>query len=384
MAKSILETTLLNAVEADRILASIVRIDTIIPIVGADRVVVAEIEGWKCVVAKDDFKVGDLAVYYCEDSMPNLEDSNLKFLKDKDITRIKIMKLRGVVSQGLLGPLCWMQGIVPDIAQLKVGDDLTQILQVKKYVKTEELEQYSGSNKLKGLSELTEHFPKYIPKTDEDRLQNNLKYLHNIVGRNIVITRKEDGCSGSFVFNKGKFSVCGRNFTWLDENQNSKHYFSIEKEYDIGKKMMALGKNLAIQGEIVGPKINGNKLGKSKLEFVVFNIYDIDMHKYLNHDNVTEICINLDLKQVPLLYKGPATDLELNINGAPTMFDALATNMELNVKIILGGLITMSNSLNYSPTSPAEGLVVKTDDANSTERISFKVISQIYALKYNK
>ena len=114
-----------------------------LPIEGADRVVVAEIKGWKCVVAKDDFKVGDLAVYYCQDSVPNLDDPKLSFLNDKGIKRIKIMKIRGIVSQGLLGPLHWLDDKVSDInASLKEGDDVTQILQVKKYVKPEEMEQY--------------------------------------------------------------------------------------------------------------------------------------------------------------------------------------------------------------------------------------------------
>lgn len=380
----------LNSVEADRVLASIVKIDALLPIENADRIVVAEIAGWKCVVAKNDFVVGDLAIYYCEDSMPNLEDPNLKFLKDKGIKRIKIMKLRGVVSQGLLGPLKWLEGKVSDISLVKEGDDLTQVLQVRKYVKTEELDQYG--NKGRTLSEFTEHFPKEIPKTDEDRLQNNLKYLQDIIGRDIVVTRKEDGCSCSFVYTNGKFSVCGRNFTWLEGNQNSGHYFHVEKVYDIGNKMIALGRNLGIQGEVVGPKVGGNKLGLSSLDFRVFNIFDIDSKQYLMYDEVSQICAQLSLKQVPLLYIGRAEQLSLTVpeftvnNTIATTFGELiasnSVDINVGVKCALAGFIDKSNKLMYSPNNPAEGLVVKTNDLKGP-RISFKVISNVYSLKHS-
>lgn len=367
-----------NAVDADRMLASIVRIDALEPIVGADRIVVAEIKGWKCVVAKDDFVVGDLAVYYCEDSMPNLDDPNMNFLKIKGIKRIKIMKLRGIYSQGLLGPLRWMEGKVPDISALKEGDDVTEVLQVKKYVKIEELGQYGK------LNDLANHFPKDVPKTDEERLQNNINFLRYIVDRNIVITRKEDGCSCSFVFNQGEFSVCGRNFTWLEGNANSGHYFRTEKQYNVGEGMRTMGRNLGIQGEIIGPKVNGNKLELTALDFKVFNIFDIDTKEYLNYDEVTQICTTLGLKQVPLLYRGSAKDLQLTVEGGVVAtIGELATDMDTNVKKILGGLINMSNELMYTKTSPAEGIVVKTDD-NVDKRVSFKVISQKFTLKHDR
>lgn len=372
-------TELSNGVEADRVLASIVKIDALIPIAGADRIVVAEIVGWKCVVAKDDFSVGDLAVYYCEDSMPNLEDPNLQFLKDKGIKRIKIMKLRGVVSQGLLGPMKWLEGKVPDISQLKEGDDVTQILGVKKYVKFEELGQYGK------LCESTEYFPARVPKTDEPRLQGNLNFIKNIHGRNIVITRKEDGCSCSFVYDNGKFSVCGRNFAWLNESKNSGHYFYIERRFNIGNNMTALGRNIAIQGEIIGPKVNGNKMNLKSLDFEVFNIFDIDTQKYVGYEETTQICEILKLKQVPLLYSGIVDKLVFQIDSHDVEFGILAVDMDANIKTILAGFIEMSSALNYTSdgrvVGPAEGIVIKTNDENS--RVSFKVISNRFSLKHS-
>lgn len=374
-----------NAVEPDRIMASIVRIDNIVPIAGADKIVVAEVAGWKCVVGKDEFKIGDLAVYYCEDSMPNLEDDNLQFLKTKGIKRIKIMKIRGVVSQGLLGPLKWLEGKVSDLNSLKIGDDLTEILKVKKYVKTEEIEQYGGRKKT--LNPFSENFPQEIPKTDADRLQNNLDYIKKIINREIVITRKEDGCSCTFMFKNGKFGICSRNFLLLEGNENSKNYFHIENKYSIKEKMTNLNKNIAIQGEIIGPKINGNKMELKQIDFEVFNIFDIDKREYMNYEEVIEICKRMELKHVPLLYLGNISNLEFNLENERFKFGELFENQEnsndfeKNIKKALNGFIEMSNQLDYSKNLPAEGFVLKTNDLLQP-KINFKVISNRFSLKY--
>ena len=48
---------------AERKLASVVKIIDIQPIPNADAIVVAKVKGWNVVVKRDEFKVGDLAVY---------------------------------------------------------------------------------------------------------------------------------------------------------------------------------------------------------------------------------------------------------------------------------------------------------------------------------
>lgn len=359
--------------EPDRKMASIVRIDSILPIEGADRIVIAEIEGWRCVVNKNDFKIGDLAVYYCEDSIPNFEDPNLAFLKDKGIQRIKIIKIKGIVSQGLLGPLSWLEGKVSDISQLKIGDDLTEILQVKKYVKPEEFEQYNN------ISNMT--FPSNIPKTNEERLQNNIKMIKNIMGRNIVITRKEDGCSCTFSYFNGIFNVCGRNYILENGDPSTTHYFLVEKMYDIKSNMIKLNRNIALQGEIIGPKINGNRMKLRLLDFKIFNIYDIDNRKYLNQHEIDEICkqFGLRLPQVPILYSGNVNDLEFDYNGDKILFGDLSNDIDNNLKFIKDLFLNMSCNVNYTGGLPAEGIVVKTNDDGP--RISFKVISNKYLLQ---
>lgn len=65
-----------------RKLASVQKIIDIRPIEGADRIVVANVLGWECVIRKDEFKVGDLIVYIEVDSKVPNDNPKFEFLKD--------------------------------------------------------------------------------------------------------------------------------------------------------------------------------------------------------------------------------------------------------------------------------------------------------------
>lgn len=344
--------TELNSVEPDRELVTIVAVKNLLPIAEADLIELAIIEGWQCIVKKNEFKIGDIAIYFAIDSIPDLNDKNTQFIKDKG-GRIKTIKMRGIYSQGLLAPLSWLSDRGHDITKYKIGDNVTLEMGVTKYVSTDEISQYAQ------LSQGTMLFPNYVPKTDEHRLQGNLKDLEKIKGRQIVITRKDDGCSSTFVFNNREFKVCGRNFEFTMESQSAPLYYAIEKKFNIKEKMMALNLNIAIQGELVGPKVNGNRLKLKDYDFRVFNIYDIDTKSYKLHNEVLAICDKLKLNTVPRIYHG------------------LADNLDLSVK----GMLDIVIQQEYDKNIKAEGIVVKTDDTLG-ERISFKVISPEYLAKH--
>jgi RNA ligase (TIGR02306 family) len=340
----------------DRKLASIVKVKNIYPIENADRIVLVEINGWKCIVKKDEFNIGDLAIYFSIDSIPDLNDPNTSFIKDKG-GRIKTIKMRGVISQGLLAPLKWLKSRGHDITLLKEGDDVTQQMGVIKYISPEEFPQYDSSGNLS--SGPVKKFPQYVPKTDEKRIQDQPSFFDKIKGRNIVITRKEDGSSCTFIFNNGKFETCSRNFVLSEDSESAKMYMSIKNKFDIEKKMTEYGANIAIQGELVGPKVNGNRLELNEYDFRVFNVYNIATQSYMLHSDVYNICTMFGLHMVPEIYYGNADKLELNVN----YFLKLAKQQE------------------YVKGKHAEGIVIKTDDAGP--RVSFKVISNEYLLKHN-
>jgi RNA ligase (TIGR02306 family) len=360
-----------NGVIPDRTMARIVTIDLIEPIVGATAIELAHVMGWQCVVKKDEFKVNEMCIYVCIDSILDPSNVNFSFLEGR---QLKTKMILNTLSQGLVGPLKWITDIEKDfdLKTLKVDDDVTNLLKIKKYVESTELTEYVDNNK-SGKPSI--RFPSFVPKTDEERIQNLKNVFTNILGKNIVITRKEDGTSTTFIYfsknNKSNkndknesiekvYMMCGRNWQINDPISGSnKHYFEIQKKFDIKNKMQTLDKNIAIQGEIVGPKIGGNKLKLSELDYRVFNIYDIDNRYYLPWDQVVEITNILGLNRVPLIYKGICDE----------KFGDTASLMKL------------AESLEYVPDQSAEGIVVKTDYGVDHPRISFKVISNKFLLK---
>ena len=120
-----------------RKLASIQRIWKIEPIEGADRIELAYVLGWQCVVNKGQFKPMDLAVYFEIDSFlpirPEYEFMRASSYKNTDIMgegfRLKTQKFRGQVSQGLILPVSQFHEIPTEI---ELGADVTEILKVRK------------------------------------------------------------------------------------------------------------------------------------------------------------------------------------------------------------------------------------------------------------
>lgn len=348
----------MTTVESDRTLASIVKITKLLPIEGADRIVLAQIKGWKCIVKVDEFVEGSLGVYFEIDSVVDKDDPTFVFLKGK--YRIKTMKMRGVLSQGLLLPLSCLTSRGHDISNLHENDNVTEQMGVQKYVETEEMAQYIGKSGVQ-----RNPFPNFCQKTDEPRLQNNTDFLEKIKGRLIVITRKEDGSSGTFSFKDGVFGIHSRNTTLDEPSPDTTQYFFVKDKFEIERKLTELNSNIAVQGEVIGPKINGNRMKLTEYDYRVFNIFDINNQSYLNWPNVVDITSKLGLNTVPIIYEGLADNLELTVDAF----------LELAKK-----------QLYVSSTDPkkcvlAEGIVVKTIDDGP--RISFKVVSNEYLLKHD-
>lgn len=109
-----------------RKLASVRQVSGLRPIQGADRIEVAQVDGWECVVKKGEFSIGEQIVYIEIDSILP-ERPEFEFLRDRKF-RVRTIKLRGQVSQGLVLPL----SVLPD-GKYAVGDDVTEILGVKKF-----------------------------------------------------------------------------------------------------------------------------------------------------------------------------------------------------------------------------------------------------------
>ena len=276
----------------ERKLATVVKIADIQPIVGADAIVVASVKGWKVVVKKDDYKVGDLAVYYEIDSFlpirPQFEflrKSSFKRMNSIEGFRLKTIKLRGQLSQGLLTP-------IPDgILDPKEGDDLTEALDIVKY---EPPIPAQLAGKIKGV------FPSFIPKTDEIRIQNFESDVGFVpVGKRVYVTEKLDGTSFTCYFNNGVFGVCGRNWELTETNDNS--LWRMANMLELKDKLTKLGKNIALQGELIGSHINGNLYGLSDHKLFFFTGYDINTGMRMPFYILEWILFKLDLQMVPVI-----------------------------------------------------------------------------------
>jgi len=278
----------------DRKLASVVKIVDIQPIVGADAIMVAKVKGWNVVVKKGEFNVGDLAVYYEIDSFlpirPQFEflrKSSFKRMGTAEGYRLRTIKLRNVLSQGLLTP-------IPDgIVDPKEGDDLTEALDIVKY---EPPIPAQLAGKIKGT------FPSFIPKTDEIRIQNfESEVGFSPVGERAYVTEKLDGTSFTCYFNNGVFGVCGRNWELSETDDNS--LWRMAKVLELKDKMTKHGKNIALQGELIGAGINGNLYGLSDHKLFFFTGYDIDKGRRMFFDELEWVLFGLDLQMVPVLEK---------------------------------------------------------------------------------
>ena len=195
-----------------RNLAHVERIRAVHPIVGKDRIVLAEVLGWTVIVQKDQMSDGDLVVYVEIDSvLPEREE--FEFLRSKNF-RIKTMKMAGCLSQGICFPL----SILPE-GEYQEGQDLTEILGIKQYEETMDVEptvrtpkntkQYpkflmrmAWFRKLVLPKKQAKGFPDFISKTDETRIENAPFYLED--KSPMIATEKIDGQSGTFFLRKIK------------------------------------------------------------------------------------------------------------------------------------------------------------------------------------
>lgn len=332
-----------------RKLASIQEIKDIQPIENADAILVATVLGWKVVIKKsDNLKIGDKVVYCEIDSkMPKTEP--FKFLESCNY-RIRTQKFRGQISQGIIFPL----SILPE-GNYEIGDDVTEILGIEKY---EIPIPASVSGDAEGP------FPGFIEKTDETRIQVLSDILPKYNGIKFYVTEKLDGCSVT-AFNKdGDFGVCTRNLRMKDTPNSSP--WKIIKELGVHENIGKLNRNIAIQGELIGWNIQGNKykLKTNEFRFYVFNIFDIDKYRPVPLQEMLKITDKLGLKTVPII------DTEYILN-----FD-------------IDKLVELSKGQSIiCPTIKREGLVFKSVDYVEDPvlgRLSFKAINPEFLIKYKE
>lgn len=328
-----------------RKLVTIEEIKEIKPIEGADMIEVVRVRDWWVVSKKGEFNVSDACLYFEIDSFlpikPQYEfllrgSAPKKMLVDgvkKEGIRLKTIRLRGQLSQGLVLPL-------PDGIFGEIGTDVSELLEVIKYEAPIPPEL---SGKVKG------NFPGFIPKTDEERIQNMSDILTGFYA-----SEKLDGTSVTFYKKDGVFGVCSRNLELLEGETTQ---WKKAKEIDLHNK---LPDNFAIQCELIGEGIQKNPLKINGHEVFAFNVYNIQAGIYLNYTDFVGFCTSLGIKTVPIVSD--------NFSLPKSVSELLE---------IAEGKSLLNNE------SEREGIVIrpKIEMQYKGSRLSFKAISNKYLLK---
>ena len=398
-----------------RELAYVVTIDEIRPIEGYDRVEYARVGGWWVIIKKDQFKVGDMAIYIEVDSkVPEKEP--FMFLEKRKF-KVKTLKMCKVISQGLLmepADFGWYVSGVGESSfitwgngteSLSVGDFVTEALGIT-YAEAEDNKRKAKSaDKYKlmaqrngklfakqpfrwlmkrdwgkkllfvffGKKKDKKHgWPAWVVKTDEERCQN-MPWLFPGDLEEWIATEKIDGTSTTFTmkgFGKNRqFFVCSRNVVFDKPDKNCYYetnvYTEMAEKYNIEKvleeilfRYSAVCNFVTIQGETYGEAVQKRDYGLKGRDFKAFNVilgYEDGHTERLNPMDMKELLDEFGVPTVDIVdehFKIPATCEELLVLASgPSAID--------------GGM--------------REGLVFRSYDGAR----SFKAVDNNFLLKYH-
>jgi RNA ligase (TIGR02306 family) len=288
----------------ERKLATIRKIAEVKAIPDADKICAYRVDGWWLVDSVGKYQVNDLVVYLEVDSFvphelaPFLskgkEPREFEGVKGE---RLRTVKLRGQLSQGLLLPIPedTIKGAGHLVAE---GLDLTEHLGILKW-------ECPMNAQLAGMAR--GNFPTLVPKTDQERIQNLTRSFEQYQLDSWSITEKLDGSSCTFYLDdEGVFHVCSRNLDLEEDEANS--FWKVARKFqieDIMRRNFMLG--MAIQGEMIGEGIQGNQY-KTQLDFYVYDMYNTHTGQYILPVQLKAACERLGLKHVPIIVE--ATEIK--------------------------------------------------------------------------
>lgn len=351
----------------ERAMARICKVDDLSSIEGADKIEVAHIGGWRVVVKKGDFKKDSFAVFCEVDSFvsnaiaPFLTKSGHAPKEYNNVLgeRLKTIKLKGQISQGLLLPMSVYFEHFADSEEdegqelsesFYEGMDISTVLGIQKW-------EPPTDPKLGGSPR--GNFPNFIRKTDQERIQNLSRQFKDwqIQGMTWERTEKLHGSSMTVYVNGETNGVCSRNIDLIQEEGNT--FWDVAVRDNVHNKLRNIfpGVNLAIQGELCGPGINGNTLKLKEHKFYVFDIFNIDRQEYLLPADRWDMVRDLALLHVPVC--------AASISLSRTTAEEVLANADGESAITPGVLL--------------EGYVYK---SMSNPDTSFKAVSNQWLCKY--
>lgn len=331
-------------------LASIEEIAAIRPHPNADSLELATILGWQSVVRKGEFSAGDKIVFVVIDTILPSDAPWCEFLRKGDNPiRLKTAKIRGQYSQGLALPI----SVLPENMQSwQVGADVGGQLGIKKYEK-------EVPSQLRG--HIIGAFPTFkTATTDEDNGLSNLDIVDAVIRHPLAITQKLDGSSMTVIVEDGKIAhVCSRKMDLAETAENA--FWIAARKIELSVIAMSMDcHSFVMQGELMGPGIQGNQMALSKPTMFVFQLRPTNTMQWFDYHDMRAILHGSFVDPVPLLAEG------VHIDG--TRDEVLAQLQETaNIQTING--------------NPAEGIVVRPSKyipCGNGRPLGFKIINQNY------
>jgi RNA ligase (TIGR02306 family) len=205
-------------------------------------------------------------------------------------------------------------GEFPELGDPELGSDVTLVLGIRKWDPP-----VSGGGGGLGGGAPRGNFPGFITKTDQERVQNLIREVFtNRVDEDYEVTMKLDGTSFTAYVRDGEVGVCSRNLDLKLDGDFVSPLVRFAQETGLLAALQGLGRNLAVQGELMGPGIQKNREELPELRLFIFDIQDLDQHQKLLAPERQALAAQLSsasdparILHAPVLHVGklPARDL---------------------------------------------------------------------------
>ena len=334
-----------------RKIARIVKLDDVMTHTNADSLDLAIVGGWQVVVKRGEYKPGDLAIFVEIDGFvpetiaPFLTKNYPREYNGVLGNRLRTIKLRGELSQGLILPMQTLNDVTGNSVSIyEVDEDVSEILNIQKW----EMPEQMVNGQPRG------NFPDWIQKTDQERIQNLSGKIHQWNEKELqwIAQEKLEGSSMTVYVRGEESGVCSKNIDLKYDENNT--FWKTAIKYNVIEKIRQIYSDkdeVAIQGELIGPGIQGNIYNLNEHEFHVF---DMQVNGYFLSESIVEcMCEEMGLYVVPYLGK-------ISFNNAKDCLDYAEGKSVLNPKV------------------EREGVVVR---CRSIPTLTFKAISNKYLLK---
>jgi RNA ligase (TIGR02306 family) len=254
------------------------------------------------VVKKGQFSEGDQAIWIDSVNDPMVPVSHpyfahmQKMAKGDGYARIKTVRLRGIVSRGLLVPL-------PEDWKFKTNREVTTLLELKKYIAP--IQSVGKFGFQSGRPTSGPHSLLGTAKYDVESLNKGWRDIPD--GSTVWITEKIHGtnaCYGWLPY-QGELKFWARSRTLFKKEPEGDDtgglWWEVAKREDLANKLRDYPGH-ALYGEVYGP-VQDLRYGESEAKFVAFDCWDSNKNRYLTWEELESFCQNISIPTVPVIAK---------------------------------------------------------------------------------